>query len=158
MTIVQAVNSLCLCIATVGKRSHLVVAVQGIRPSLNPANMSRQRPTFEALPYYDEDGSNNLDLLAKVKAELAKEQKLIGQRVAADNDPRIPPQFPLFSVCHFGDLVFRVKLRFCRKIHSWPLNSNVLNRISGYPQLIYNASRFLLQRMKTQPWKNGRRP
>jgi hypothetical protein len=67
--------------------------------------MSRQRPTFEALPYYDEDGSNNLDLLAKVKAELAKEQKLIGQRVAADNDPRIPPQFPLFSVCHFEGLV-----------------------------------------------------
>jgi hypothetical protein len=64
-------------------------------------NFGRACPTFEALPYYDEDGSNNLDLLAKVKAELAKEQKRIGQRVAADNDPRIPPQFPLFSVCHF---------------------------------------------------------
>ncbi|PVF98835.1 breast carcinoma amplified sequence 2 [Serendipita vermifera] len=59
--------------------------------------MSRQRPTFEALPYYDEDASNNPELLAKVKAELAKERKRLGQRVAADNDPRIPPQFPLFS-------------------------------------------------------------
>jgi hypothetical protein len=61
--------------------------------------MSRQRPTFEALPYYDEDASNNPELLAKVKAELAKERKRLGQRVSADNDPRIPPQFPLFAVC-----------------------------------------------------------
>jgi len=60
--------------------------------------MSRQRATFDALPYYDEDGSNNPELMAQVAAELAKERKRLGQRVSADNDPRIPPQFKLFSV------------------------------------------------------------
>ncbi|KAG8809023.1 hypothetical protein FRC19_005486 [Serendipita sp. 401] len=59
--------------------------------------MNRTRPTFEALAYYDEDGSNNPELLEKVKAELAKERKKLGQQVAVDNDPRIPPKFPLFS-------------------------------------------------------------
>lgn len=85
------------------------------RPSLDPAKMSRQRPTFDALPYYDEDGSNNPDLLAKVKAELAKEQKLIGQRVAADNDPRIPPQFPLFTVRAW------IRAFWVRKADDWRL-------------------------------------
>ncbi|CAG7846227.1 SubName: Full=Uncharacterized protein {ECO:0000313/EMBL:CCA68829.1} [Serendipita indica DSM 11827] len=59
--------------------------------------MSRARPTFEALPYYDEDGSNNPELLEKVKAEIARERKRLGQRVSADVDPRIPPKFPLFA-------------------------------------------------------------
>ncbi|KAG8835348.1 hypothetical protein FRC17_003831 [Serendipita sp. 399] len=59
--------------------------------------MDRKRPTFEALAYYDEDGSNNPELLDKVKAELARERKKLGQRVAVDNDPRIPPKFPLFA-------------------------------------------------------------
>jgi hypothetical protein len=60
--------------------------------------MSRQRATFDALPYYDEDGSNNPELTAQVAAELAKERKRLGQRLNTDNDPRIPPQFNLFPV------------------------------------------------------------
>ena len=60
--------------------------------------MSYRRPTFDSLPYYDEGVSNNPELAAQVAAELAKERKRLGQRVSVDNDPRIPPQFKLFSV------------------------------------------------------------
>ncbi|KIM19950.1 hypothetical protein M408DRAFT_168525 [Serendipita vermifera MAFF 305830] len=59
--------------------------------------MSRQRHTFDALPYYDEDVTNNPELSAKVASELAKERKKLGQRVNPDHDPRIPPQFKLFA-------------------------------------------------------------
>ena len=58
----------------------------------------RETPTFDALPYYDDDANADPDLALKVKQELTRERKKLGQRVAPDRDPRIPPQFPLFAV------------------------------------------------------------
>lgn len=88
--------------------------------------MSRQRPTFDALPYYDEDVSNNPELTAQVTAELAKEKKRLGQRVNPDHDPRIPPQFTLFSV---GSLVPLSSQWYAhgpaaRKTRFWPQRLN----------------------------------
>jgi hypothetical protein len=62
--------------------------------------MSRKRTTFEALPYYDEDASNDPELQEKIKAEFAKERKKIGQR-PIDSDKRIPKVPALFEVCDF---------------------------------------------------------
>ena len=58
----------------------------------------RETPTFDALPYYDDDANADPDLALKVRQELARERKKLGQRIAPDHDPRIPPQFPLFAV------------------------------------------------------------
>jgi len=57
----------------------------------------RETPIFDALPYYDDDANADPDLALKVRQELARERKKLGQRVAPDHDPRIPPQFLLFA-------------------------------------------------------------
>jgi hypothetical protein len=61
----------------------------------------RETLTFDALPYYDDDANADPNLALKVRHELARERKKLGQRVAPDHDPRIPPQFPLFAVRPF---------------------------------------------------------
>lgn len=130
MTINYGLCGLVIDLDAIGRSSHSAISdggglsgESGIGRVGHSYGMSRR--TFDALPYYDEDGSNNPDLLAKVKAELAREQKRIGQRVAPDNDPRIPPQFPLFSVryvqllCYNGPLT---RALHCRKTRCWLLS------------------------------------
>ena len=58
----------------------------------------RETPIFDALPYYDDDANADPDLAFKVRQELARERKKLGQRIAPDHDPRIPAQYPLFAV------------------------------------------------------------
>ena len=58
----------------------------------------REIPTFDALPYYDDDANADADLAFKVRQELARERKKLGQRIAPDHDSRIPAQYPLFAV------------------------------------------------------------
>jgi hypothetical protein len=87
-----------------------------------PQMAHRETPTFDALPYYDDDANADPDLALKVRQELARERKKLGQRVAPDRDPRIAPQFSLFAVRPIAVLLdvprgsHCIPMRTCRRI------------------------------------------
>jgi|SRR5258706_10892834 len=85
----------------------------------------RETPIFDALPYYDDDANADPDLALKVRQELARERKKLGQRIAPDHDPRIPPQYPLFAVrpsrCPHATINC-ILIWTCRTTRCWPQN------------------------------------